>query len=178
MLTVAASGLTLAAVATVYKSWRSQTPAFLYIGLLVWLISTICWSYAQGWEFGLLYALCIPAILVWPFIALNQTVLPEPKNRPLARPLDFSRKQVLNNIGNYLVTLVVLLVVSVLITLALCALMPFSIAGKLATGVVLLPLLWGLFVYHYLATASKLKVLGGSILLAAVSVPVLLLLPI
>ena len=41
MLTVAASGLTLAAVATVYKSWRSQTPAFLYIGLLVWLISTI-----------------------------------------------------------------------------------------------------------------------------------------
>ncbi len=72
----------------------------------------------------------------------------------------------------------VLLVVSVLITLALCALMPFSIAGKLATGVVLLPLLWGLFVYHYLATASKLKVLGVYILLAAVSVPVLLLLPI
>ena len=177
MLTVAASGLTLAALATVYKSWRAQASAYLYAGLVVWLVSAICWSYAQGWEFGVLYALCIPAIIVWPFIALNQTYLPLPKNLPQPRALDFSKKVLINNIVNYLVILVLLLVVSVLLTLGICAVLPFSIAGQLATGTVLLPILWGLIVYHYLVTTHKLKVLSVYVLLAALCVPLLLIMP-
>ncbi|BFT30110.1 hypothetical protein D210916BOD24_12860 [Alteromonas sp. D210916BOD_24] len=177
MLTVAASGLTLAALATVYKSWRSQASAYLYAGIVVWLVSAICWSYAQGWEFGVLYALCLPAILVWPLIALNQTHLPMPKNIPQPRAFDFSRKSVVSHLANYFVVLVLLLVVSVLLTLGICTVLPFSIAGQLATGTVLLPVLWGLIVYHYLVTTHKLKVLGVYVLLAALCVPLLLLMP-
>ena len=69
MLSVAAGGLTLAALGVIYKSWRAQASTYLYLGLVVWLVAAVCWSYAQGWEFGVLYALCIPSILVWPFIA-------------------------------------------------------------------------------------------------------------
>lgn len=177
MLSVAAGGLTLAALVAVYKSWRSQVSMYLYIGLLVWLISSICWSYAQGWEFGVLYALFIPAILAWPFIAMNQTILPQPKNVPQPREFDFSRKVIASNVVHYLVILVVLLVTSVLITLGFCALLPFSIAGKLATGTVFLPLCWGLVVYHYLATAHKFKVVSGYVVLACLCVPILLFLP-
>ena len=58
MLSVAAGGLTLAALGVIYKSWRAQASTYLYLGLVVWVISAVCWSYAQGWEFGVLYALC------------------------------------------------------------------------------------------------------------------------
>ena len=161
MLTFAASGLTLAAVATVYKSWRTQTSPMLYAGLACWLVVTICWTFAQGWAFGVLYALCIPSLIVWPFIALNQTQLPAPKNTPQPRKFDFSRKTVVGNAANYVVILVFLLVVSVLSTLGLCALLPFSIAGKLGAGIVLLPIFWGLRGYHYFVTHRKVFVLGA-----------------
>lgn len=177
MLSVAASGLTLATIGVLYKSWRAQASIYLYLGLTIGLVSVVCWSYSQGWEFGVLYALCMPAILVWPFIALNQTHLPHPKNVPQPRELDFSRRTVLANVANYFVVLVVLLVVSVFLTLGICALLPFSIAGKLATTTVLLPILWGLIVYHYLATAHKFKVVGAYAVLAAFSLPILVFLP-
>ena len=177
MLTVAAGGFTLAALGVVYKSWREQASTYLYLGLVVWLASAVCWSMAQGWEFGVLYALCIPAILVWPFIALNQTFLPQAKNVPQPRSFHFARGTVLANVANYFVVLVVLLVVSVLITLGVCSLLPFSIAGQLATGTVLLPVLWGLFVYHYLATSHKFKVIGAYAALSASCVPILIFLP-
>lgn len=177
MLSVAAGGLTLAALGVVYKSWREQASTYLYLGVVVWLASAVCWSMAQGWEFGVLYALCIPAILVWPFIALNQTFLPQPKNVPQPRSFDFALGTVAANVANYIVVLVVLLVVSVLITLGVCALLPFSIAGQLATGTVLLPVLWGLFVYHFLATSHKFKVIGAYAALSAVCVPILVFLP-
>ena len=177
MLSVAAGGLTFAALGAIYKSWREQASTYLYLGVVVWLASAVCWSIAQGWEFGVLYALCIPAILVWPFIALNQTSLPQPKNIPRPRSFDFARGTVAANVANYFVVLVVLLVVSVLITLGVCALLPFSIAGQLATGTVLLPILWGLFVYHYLVTAHKFKVIGAYAALSAACVPILVFLP-
>lgn len=178
MLTVFASVLTLGAVATVYKSWRSQTLAFFVIGLLIWLISTIAWSYAHGWEFGVLYALCLPGLLVWPFIYLNQTVLPRPKHTPQPRALNFTMRNTWANIGNALVVLVALLIISVLITLAFCAAMPLSTPGKLALTVVLVPILWGGAIYHYLATTRKGLTLGIYTAVAALSVPVLLVLPI
>ena len=35
MLSVAAGGLTLAALGVIYKSWRAQASTYLYLGLLV-----------------------------------------------------------------------------------------------------------------------------------------------
>ena len=177
MLSITAGGLSLAALVAVYKSWRAQLPSFLYVGIAFWLVSTVCWSYAQGWEFGLLYALCIPALLVWSFIAFNQVQLPQPKNVPQPRSFDFSRGAVIQNVTNYLVVMVILLVISVLITLGVCALLPFTIAGKLATGTILLPVLWGLIVYHYLASSHKFKVVGIYAVLAALCLPILVFLP-
>lgn len=161
----------------VYRSWRAQVSRYLYLGIVFWLVSTVCWSYAQGWEFGLLYALCIPALLVWPFIAFNQVQLPQPKNVPQPRRFDFSRGAVIANVTNYLVVMVILLVISVLITLGVCALLPFTIAGKLATATIFLPVLWGLIVYHYLASSHKFKVIGKYAVLAALCIPILVFLP-
>lgn len=174
---VAAVGLSVAALATVYKSWRAQAPAFFYVGLVLLLISCVLWSYSQGWEVGLVYALCLPGLLVWPFISANQIQLPPPRNTPRARKISVSVKSTFYHISNYLVVLVGLLLTSLLASLAICRQLPFAEAGQLATSVVLLPIMWGLLGYHYLACQSKPKALIVYILMIAASAAALIFIP-
>jgi hypothetical protein len=177
MLTYAAGGLTLAALMTVYRSWRIHSAAIFYSGLALWVIACIGWSYAQGWEFGLLYGLCIPAIMVWPFILHNQSLLPESTRIPSPRKLDFSPKTLFTHVGHFLVVMGVLMVASVFITLAVCTLLPFSLTGQLAIAIVLLPILWGLAAYHYLAAANKVVVIGTYLVASVIGVIVLTFVP-
>lgn len=177
MITVIASVLSLSAVATVHQSWRSRTLALFVVGLLLWLISGVVFSFAQGWEFGVLITLCLPGILVWPFVLANQIVLPKPKNSPEPRALNFSRANVLRNGATYTVVLFAFFIIALLITLGISALTPFSTAGKMGLGIILLPVLWGLCVYHYLATSSKIKILAAYSVIAGLCLPILMLFP-
>lgn len=178
LIFVAAGGLSVASMATVYESWRRQMALALYVGMAIWLLSAIAWSYAVGWEFGVLYALCIPGIIVWPFIIKHQTLLPRPKHVPQPRSIGFSVKSTLQNLGHYVVLLAVLLVVSVFMSLAVSTLLPFDTTGKLATSVVLLPILWGLAAYHYLASTRKLSAIIVYTVIAAISAAILIAVPI
>ncbi|MDO6566124.1 hypothetical protein Q4561_03555 [Alteromonas sp. 1_MG-2023] len=174
----AASGLSIASMAAVYQSWRRQTGPMLYIGIAVWLLSSIAWSMSVGWEFGVLYALCLPGLVVWPFIAANQTHMPAPQQLPQPRKLDFSTKTTLRHILHYIVVLVLLLVFSVIASLAICALLPFDITGQLATTMVISPIIWGLAVYHYLATTKKIKTVIGYLVATGASLAILMAMPI
>ena len=173
-----ASGLSIASMAAVYESWHRQKSIVFYVGLFIWLMSAIAWSYAVGWEFGVLYALCLPGIIVWPFIGKHQTTLPVPKNVPQPKSLHFSLQSSLQNLGHGFVVLVLLLVTSVVLSLALSTLLPFDTAGKLALSVVLLPILWGLAAYHYLAVSSKVRAILTYILVSVISTAVLFAVPI
>lgn len=177
MLTVIAGVLSLGAVATVHQSWRSRTPALFVVGLCLWSISGVAFSYAHGWEFGALLTLCLPGILVWPFVLANQVQLPQSKNNPEPRALNFSGKNVLRNALTCVVVLVPFLFISLFITLGMSALTPFTTAGKLGVVVVLQPIMWGLIVYHYLASLSKARVLIFYSIVAGLCVPILMLFP-
>lgn len=177
MLTYAAGGLTLAALITVYRSWRVQSPLVLLAGITLWVISSIWWSYAHGWEFGLLYALCLPGCLVWPFILINQSRLPAPKSIPSPRTVNFTAKTALAHLAHCVVVLALLLFVSVAITLGLCTLLPLSLTGQLALAIIMLPLLWGLIAYHYLASRKKLVVVGVYLVAAMLGMATLFFVP-
>ncbi|GGD51334.1 hypothetical protein [Lacimicrobium alkaliphilum] len=174
---IIAAGFSVAAIATVYQSWRARAPAVFYLSLVLLLISCVLWSYSQGWEYGLVYALCLPGLLVWPFISANQVQLPPPKNIPKARDISVSVKSTFYHISNYLVVLVVLMLTSLLASLAICRQLPFAEAGQLATSVVLLPLIWGLLGYHYLACESKPKALIVYVVIASASAAALIFIP-
>jgi FtsH-binding integral membrane protein len=174
----AASGLSLASIAAVYQSWRRQTGPMLYVGIGVWLLSSIAWSLSVGWEFGVLYALCLPGLLVWPFIAMNQSHMAVPLQIPQPRKLGFSPRTSIQHALHYIVVLLLLLVFSVVASLAICALLPMNITGQLATCMVISPIIWGLAVYHYLATSKKIKTVGGYLVATAVSVAILMAMPI
>ncbi|GEA13089.1 hypothetical protein [Alteromonas sp. KUL49] len=175
--TIVAGALSLAAIALIYRSWRTRALAFFYLGSGVLLASCIGWSFSQGWEHGLVYALCIPALLVWPFISANQTVLATPKHTPSPKSLNVSLKTAWVHIGHYLVVLVLLLVTSLVTSLAICLRFPSETAGKLASVIVLMPILWGLLIYHYFAVSNKVKALIAYFILAALSSAVLMYVP-
>ena len=178
LMLLTAGSLSIASMAAVYESWRRQKSLVLYIGVVIWLLSALTWSYASGWEFGVLYALCLPGILVWPFIGKNQSTLPVPRNIPQPKILHFSLQSSMRNLGHACVVLVLLLVTNVTLALGICTLLPFDTAGKLASSIVLLPILWGLAAYHYLATKRKVIAIITYILVAAISTAVLYAVPI
>lgn len=175
--TIVAIVLSIAAIAIIYKSWRTRAPAFFYLGSGVLLASCFGWSFSLGWEHGLVFALCIPALLVWPFIGANQTILAAPNHTPSPKSLNVSLKTVSTHIGHYLVVLVLLLVTSLVTALAICLRLPSETEGKLALVIVLMPILWGLLIYHYFAVSNKVKALIAYVILAALSSAVLMYVP-
>ncbi|WP_218312501.1 hypothetical protein [Alteromonas antoniana] len=172
-----AAGLSVAAIATVYRSWRTHAPAWFYSGLMLFILSCIAWATSQGWEFGTVYALCAPALLVWPFIACHQVVMPAPKNIPAPRRVAFSLALSVRHLGHALVVLIGLLATSLLVSVAVGIRLPFTDAGQLAVIIVILPLLWGLLAYHYLATPSKGRAVIIYAVLSAASLLILTFLP-
>lgn len=178
MLLGASIGLSVASIATIYQSWRRQTAVVFYIGLAVWLMSAFVWSHAVGWQFGVLYALFLPGLLVWPFIGLNQTQLSLPKHRPAPREIAFSFTTTAHHVITGFVVLVLLMLFSLLISLAICTLLPFDITGKMASAVILLPLLWGAVAYHYLATTKKRRALIVYALIALMGAAILIAIPV
>lgn len=176
--TIVAGALSLAAIALIYKSWRTRAPAFFYLGIGVLFLSCVGWSFSQGWEFGLVYALCIPALLVWPFIGANQTHHPPAQNAPIPKQIEISFKQSATNAGHLLVVLVLLLITSLLSTLAVCLHFPFDITGKLALVIVILPVTWGMLIYHYFAVSKKGKAIASYVCMAVISTAVLIYVPV
>lgn len=66
---------------------------------------------------------------------------------------------------------------SLLLSMAVSLRLPAEEAGQLASGIILLPIIWGLLAYHYLATQSKARALMIYLMLSILSVMMLLYLP-
>ncbi|MBT80361.1 MAG: hypothetical protein CL587_08215 [Alteromonadaceae bacterium] len=170
-------GISALSLVLLYVSWQKQHRVWLWFSLLAFAGSFFIWSRATGWETGSVFALCLPAIGVWPLILANRQTLPAPKNQPVPKPLSFVRREVLQHAGHYLVILIVLLVVSLLSSLAVSLALPMKETGQLASCIVLLPVIWGLLGYHYFAVASKPKALALYTVLGALSAVYLLFIP-
>ncbi|MBU2977110.1 hypothetical protein [Alteromonas sp. C1M14] len=168
---------TLLSLGLFYQSWKVQSLGFLWGGVGAFLVSVCLWSVSQGWEFGVVYGLCIPGVLVWPFILQNQVLLRGPNQMPTPRPVDFSRQRVLSHLGHYGVSLVLLMITSVLLSLTVSLRLPFTIQGQLATCIILIPLVWGGLLYHYFAVKSKPKAVALNLVVIAVCALCLLFLP-
>ena len=167
----------LLAVVGFYLSWKKQQGSLFYCSLALLVCSTVAWSVSEGWEFGVVYAVCIPALLVWPFIGVNQVSLSVPASAPSPRKITFSNKLMFQHLGHTAVVLLLLLATSVLSSLAICLHLPIAVDGQIGICTVLLPLMWGGLVYHYFAVTSKGKALLMYLLLAGLSLAWLIFLP-
>ncbi|MEG3768515.1 hypothetical protein, partial [Alteromonas sp. 14N.309.X.WAT.G.H12] len=123
------------------------------------------------------YATCLPGIVVWLFILNNQVLLRSATQTPQPRAIPITTRRVAYHLGNYVVSLLLLMVTSVLLSLTVSLRLPFAIQEQLATCIILIPLVWGGLLYHYFAVKSKPKALVLNLSVIGLSALCLVLLP-
>ena len=160
----------------IYAAWRGgrRLP-----GLLGWASlasSLLLWTTAAGSEFGVVYMLAAPAVLVWLFITLQTSHLNDKPVIPArTKPIHWDTALCIKQLGHALVVLVVLLLLSAFAAVLVSQVAPLQDASKTALAIFLMPALWSVLAYWYLASPYKRSLAAGSLCLALASTALALL---
>ena len=149
--------LGMLAIAVTYYSWQRSTPSLGWAALAVFITSVISFSIAAGWEYGVVYGLLLPGVLVWAAIAREQTIRPLKLTQAPVRTISTSGYKMAGHLAHALVLLVGQLLLSTVISVALSRFLPIEQTGQLAVCIIIQPLLWAMLAYHYLGSPAKGK---------------------
>ncbi len=139
-------------------------------------LALLLWVAVAGKEYGLSYGLFYPALIVWLFIAHASTALPfKPELERAAEGMRWNFTRFTSHGAHALVVFVLFFIASALVTVVLSFSLPVAPATRIATAIILLPLLWSLLAYCYLATRRKLWTFLVSLTLTGVCLISLLL---
>ena len=140
----------------VYLGWRHRSLLYAVLGWLVMAASIYAWYFALGLEYGLTIGLCLPALTVW--VAIVAEANPQSEVRARVKPPHQWRvapRQIARHTGHILYVLPGQMFICALIMIALVYQLPVSEPKQMATGVLLMPVLWGLLAYWYVLSARK-----------------------
>ncbi|UZJ43989.1 hypothetical protein OOT55_15205 [Marinimicrobium sp. C6131] len=145
-----------AGVLSLYRSWRLPLPKPTHwrrLGWILLVLSLIAWLWAQPAEFAVCFALTVPALLAWLWIGWASPDRQPARDTKLEqRTLNWPRLRVL---GEQLLKLVISVplagLASALFSFAVTDLLPWEAVNRLVTGVLMMPVFWGLASYWVLA---------------------------
>lgn len=144
MTLISAVLLGLLACVFLYISWKRRTELFAGLGWGALLATLPLWTLAMGAEYGSVFALSLPALYVWLFIAREQKWQ---ANTPIKfktrQKLTIRWRNVLSGLGKILYLLPLLMLVSALLTLTFVRLLPAIEVNQIAVGIIALPVVWG-----------------------------------
>ena len=146
--TVAAGGI--------YLGWRNSSAVYAWLGWLAVAGSVYCWHLVLGVEYGLTIGLCLPALTVWAAIAVEAS--PQRQTRERVKPAHQWRvapRQIARQTGHILYVLPGQMFICALIMIAVVYQLPVSEPKQMATGVLVMPVLWGLLAYWYVLSSRK-----------------------
>lgn len=169
--TIILSGaLSLLACYAIYFGWAAQKRLWAYVGWAGLVLSVVAWSSALGVEYGIAVGLFVPAIGVWAGIAQHASVEPvKPLIHKPAHQWRWRGKSIAINAWHIAYVLLIQLFAFCLIVAALINQLPMSESKQMATGAIVLPLLWGVFAYGYVMSDRKWRHVVGLFLLAVVA---------
>ena len=170
LLEVLATTAGLSGSYLVYLSWKRHSTPLAVWGWALLLGSIPIWIFAQGPEFGTIYALCLPAFFVW--LGIFQEQKWQQSTNPVFKTTTqwrWNNAKVWANTGHVLFVLPVLMLASSSITISMVFLLPMSDANKMATGVIALPIVWGVMAFWYQISANKKAPLLFSVIGTALS---------
>lgn len=154
VMALIAFALVCGAVGVLFSAWRrtAPTPLLTSLGWLLLILSTACWSYQAGPEYGISFTLLTAALAAWAIILFTADNRPQ-KAKPLQPgKLRLARLRILG-VQLWRVIAVVLLagVVSVAVLVAAGKLLPLSNVNAMVLAALLSPVLWGAASYWLLA---------------------------
>ena len=140
----------------VYMGWRNSSVVYAWLGWLAVAGSVYCWYLALGVEYGLTIGLSLAALTVWAAIAVEAN--PQRQTSERVKPAhqwQFAPGQIARQTGHILYVLPGQMVICALIMIAVVYQMPVSEPKQMATGVLVMPVLWGLLAYWYVMSSRK-----------------------
>ena len=153
---IISSALSVLACYAIYLGWATQNRRLSYVGWAGVLLSIVTWCLALGVEFGVLIGLSLPAIAVW--IGIARHAKSEKVKSVIIKPQHIWRwqgKTVVQQVWHILFVLLIQLFAFSVIVVAAMYQLPVSEPKKMATGAILLPLIWGGFAYWYTMSDRK-----------------------
>lgn len=149
----------IAGITLLYSSWRSimRKAIAIPLGWGALFISIACLALGSGLEFGLSYALILIPLLAWAVIGLNYEIRRNHKSRekpyvPQALPETHS---IVQHILIFLIAIPLAGITATFLSVVLSKALPFTQVSALATGMLIMPFLWGLGSY-WACAANKL----------------------
>lgn len=140
----------------IYQGWKTHSRPYAFSGWVITFMSLPLWIAAEGPEFGLIYGLCMPALFIWLGVLKEQKRQKEtPDIVKHATKWSWNRRKVMANTANVLFLLPGLMIISSLLTITGVYFLPITEPSQMATGIIMLPMLWGILSYWYLATPNK-----------------------
>lgn len=139
-----------------YFGWRHKSPVYALLGWLSVVGSVYVWYLALNLEFGVTIALLLPALTVWLGIASQAT-----RQRQLVKRVKPAHQwkiapgQIARNTGHILYVLPGQMFICAIIMIAVVYQLPMSEPKQLATGALMMPVLWGILAYWYVLSSRK-----------------------
>lgn len=167
-----AVALCITGLALVYRSWRSGNRWLAFSGWTLTIASTFAFLPSVGAEFAVVYALSLPALLVWLFVAREASRLPS-KNVSVAAltRVNWDFGAALRHTGHGAVLLVLLSVAALLTAVAISRISTQSglltESGAAALSIFIFPALWAVLMHSYLGAQRKLRLLVTTVAASA-----------
>ena len=174
MLLPAALLLTLTGVFSLYSSWRRREPSPVRVidGWLLLLLAVPLWVMLCGPEFGVAYALAVPALAAWGLISLRHQPLSASAGRALkGRVAEYpGTLRVLQALAQFLLVTAGFGLLGLLITNAVAGLLPFGMKMNLLLTLLIFPLLWASLTCWFLAGRRRWSSVTALLLASASAV--------
>jgi hypothetical protein len=141
----------LGGLALLYLSWRGTWPArsaparlAAPAGWLLQVVAAVLWVQASNIEFGLAYALLVPALGAWALAVFNHEIRAGRQRTTQSGQITLPGAGTLGRQTLRLLAAVPLSGAAAAVTsIALTTMLPWSQTSQLSTGMLVMPLLWG-----------------------------------
>lgn len=169
------AGCSIAGVALLYRSWARQprgSVVMVAAGWLMLVVAAAAWIFLDGWEFGMIYAITVPALpagaVLWLCADRRSGRVPSMARLSLSMP---GRNAVRASLLTFLLVVPFGVATSILVTSAAGLLLPLGELNQLVFIVCVMPVVWGVLAVwltmdeRRTRTVLSLVVLSGASLL-------------
>ncbi|MEM5499391.1 hypothetical protein WNY77_18410 [Paraglaciecola mesophila] len=156
MILSLAAALGLVGCYVLYMSWKQHSARYALAGWGCLFATLPLLIAALGVEYGVVFALGLPALYVWLGILREQKpTMPSKHIVKPNQPIQFNANKLAKNSGFILYHLVLLMIVSSLLVIASLDILPLERPTQLVTGVIILPVVWSGLSFWHLACENK-----------------------
>jgi hypothetical protein len=142
-----AIAISVAAAGLIFYSWRQRKQYWASVsGWVLAFASAIPWSWALGPEIGVTYAIMVFVSLVWAEVVFTMdsgSAMPVSIRRPFQQMRWPSFQGCFKHSLLFLLSVPASGVITMMLSVSLVLYLPWSMAAKLATAILLYPVLWG-----------------------------------